>query len=283
MEPSREHVKALEAEISMLRQRVAQKDKTILKITGEKDSEIAEKEHKIQRLCNGKLDQAKVYHLLEPTLIMARRGYSATSSLPLVGPLVRFGIRVMDVGVKRLTPWSSCAELDKNIVSLMPYLDEKVISPQINAYCDVAVALCGPTVEAGRGALTPYYLTAQGYATRVKIVAQPALAKLEPYAAKIDTAVRPLVSQAWERLRPWVWKIEARVAAKVCDVVEEVNALEIAALERVDPTDIFQTACDDAKAVVEFVQDHADDVRDAAARVAELVADTKHTEDMLKA
>merc|ERR1712050_506211 len=93
MDHSHERATALETEISMLRQRIAQKDEAIVKLKAEKDSEIAEKDLHIQRLRNGKLDQAKVYHLLEPTLTMARRGYAATNRLPLVGPLVKFGIR----------------------------------------------------------------------------------------------------------------------------------------------------------------------------------------------
>jgi hypothetical protein len=244
MESSSEHVRALEQEITMLRRRVAQKDETITRLKGERNSQTEGANH------------TQVYPLLETTLSLARRGSAASKDLPLVGPLVKFGIRVADVGVRRLTPWKTCAEMEESIASAVPYIDEKVISPQINAYREVALAVFTPTVKAGQEALGPYYNAAQAFTGRVSNAARPVIYKIQPYVFKIESIARPLICASWQKLRPWV----QRQADFVHEAVEDVNVLETDVLEHADPDAVYGKICAGADVIAKYVTDHRDDL-----------------------
>lgn len=184
---------ALEEELHNLRVRLIQKDLELSDLKFQNDTEIqrlrAEKDREIAvlraRAVQLQLVQHERYRILEPALCAAERGYEATCSIPVVGSMVQLGVRVADVGVRRLTPWGGCAELHGRLSRLAPYLDAKVITPQIVAYRASLAALCGPAADATGAALSPYV-------HRVSAVVGPILVIVGPYTERVQAVARPL-------------------------------------------------------------------------------------------
>lgn len=241
-------IEMLEAELQLMHLRLA-----------EKDAEL-----------KARLDRNDLYHIVEPAVSVLQQGFAVTSDLPVLGRFVRLGVRVADVGVRRLTPWKNCAEISTRVTDIAPYLDEKVISPQIHTYREVVAALCRPTLEASVLALEPY----RPYANRVQAAALPLWKAAEPYAMRIVAIARPIVYRGWKIARPWLirarWEIEDE-ANKADKYVGET-------LDNLDAAVVYENLESAGEVVTEFAKAHAGEAADVLRKGAELIAQAASTE-----
>jgi uncharacterized protein (DUF885 family) len=242
-------------ELQVLRQRLQQKDKELEHMKAETEELRSKKDSEIQELKASK-QEYKVYHILAKTVEVLHRGYSTSRDVRVLGRFVNFGVRVADVGVSRLTPWKDCENLGKRIVDLAPYLDEKVISPQIAAYRSIVEATVLPRLEGVGKTLDPYMVAARPYVSRGIAMAQPVI-----------ESAKPIIARARDQLQRLIAKIEEKVAP----LGDELDHRAEAALEELTAEKVFEAAQGSAKVAVEFAKAHADDIKDAAAQGAELL------------
>mmetsp|Transcript_78670 Transcript_78670/g.218448 ORF Transcript_78670/g.218448 Transcript_78670/m.218448 type:complete len:258 (+) Transcript_78670:64-837(+) len=199
-------------------------------------------------------------HVLSRALDAARSVYRRASGVPVVGRFVRLGLRVADVGVRRLTPWSSCAELDAKVDSLVPYLDAQVIGPQLRVTYASAMALGEPLARAALEIAHPYIEAAKPYQEYLGAKAQSAFDLARPVFVRTRAAVQPALAP-----------IIAQVEEEVEKLAEEVDASTDAVLREVSPERIFDDLKHGVEAAAECVAAHADDARDIANTFAETI------------
>jgi len=231
--------KDMELEIEQLRRKLQEQDQALETMKKEK----AEQDFVIQKLMMRPHDGTS-YHVLERSLALAHRSHDVLSTTPVVRHFLNLGVKVADVGVRRLTPWNDSVELDAKLVKLAPYLDDHVVSPQLNAARKATVAICGPAVAATSEALTPYIKIARPYADRVGEAAAPAVKAARPILLKVWNCVQPWLQAAKDELRKLAEDTDAAVDAKL----SEVNA-----------EDVFQSVQENVQSVADFAKDHQED------------------------
>lgn len=254
--------RAADSEIQALRQQLLYKD-------AEMKRRLAAKDKEIHSLKAGTKDPETVYHILEPTLSFFRQGYATTCELPILGRFLKLGSSIVDVGVQRITPFGTVSHLDSHLKVLMPYLDANVISPQVNTWRAMAIALLGPTLESTSQSIDPYLATARIYREHFREAVQPMIARLEPYVLRAMVIVRPLPMRAWSVVRPLAEKLEE----KADQAVVTLDACTQSALKNISPEVVFERSRHAAGKIVDFSRAHAGDVKYVVHLSVGLVAD----------
>lgn len=258
---------------------VAQLQDELASLRARVEAAEAERERALAEL---RLAQAEhVDHkLLGRALDFARRIYGQGASTPVLRHFVSLGARVADVGVRRLTPWGSCAELNKHADSLVPYLDAQVLSPQLEASKASTRALCEPLYLAAKQAAQPY-LEAFGRGRESLSV------RLQP----VMKVARPLIAQTTALVPAWACRrrVEELVEEAVEELVETLDE-KAAVLDDADAERIFdaaeqvaERAREGAEQAASFVQEHRGEIEHTAQAALEAAKDLRQVEQSAEA
>jgi len=152
---------------------------------------------------------------------------------------------------------------NEKVGRLAPYLDEQVISPQIQAWRTAVVAICGPAVETASARADPYMAAVRPYVDRLVIAAAP-------ITSRVVSIARPIALRAITTLQPQIEALEEAVE----DVAEKIDHQVEVAVHNLDAEQVFSECQDEAEAafrIAQFLKAHSDEVPQVIAQATAAV------------
>eukprot|EP00928_Gymnodinium_smaydae_P024279 TRINITY_DN19689_c0_g4_i1.p1 TRINITY_DN19689_c0_g4~~TRINITY_DN19689_c0_g4_i1.p1 ORF type:complete len:374 (-),score=49.29 TRINITY_DN19689_c0_g4_i1:208-1188(-) len=256
----------MEEEVARLKTLLSKTNEKMAKMEAEKDQEI-DRLREARELVILQLQsrspvprQIQTFRVLTPMWATLRDLVLKSSVLPVFRRFVNFSNLVVDVGVKRTTSLDNCAELDRYVHGFLPFIDDFLIAPHVQAWQVSARAVCNVAITNVSRMSQPYMVMARPYLERARPFAMHALKAVEGLVRSAASAARPAVRSVCSSVQP-LFEIVLEV---LNELVERLDAQVGTVLDRVSPAEIYELASYYTCVVRDFLQAHAGDLRQVA-------------------